>query len=187
MPKDLHKRTCAWKPYLDVNPRRVCAALSQLVGTHLRRVPGFSGETRIAPDPRAGLNSSLAPPPDRYRQAPARRVRRLRALPQRRRKRRGPTLRLLAQIVPKSPPYAILCNFDEFWIYDFTQQLYDPVDKIPLRELSERWSSLGFLLPTPRLPVTRLTERTDLLSPSIATTMVFSCWWEGCLPCNFLG
>ncbi len=57
------------------------------------------------------------------------------------------------QIVPKRPPYAILCNFDEFWIYDFTQQLYDPVDKIPLRELSDRWSSLGFLLPTPRPPV----------------------------------
>ena len=57
------------------------------------------------------------------------------------------------QIVPKRPPYAILCNFDEFWIYDLTQQLYDPVDKIPLRELANRWSSLGFLLPTPRPPV----------------------------------
>ena len=57
------------------------------------------------------------------------------------------------QIVPKRPPYAILCNFDEFWIYDFTQQLYDPVDKIPLRELSNRWSSLSFLLPSPRPPV----------------------------------
>ncbi len=57
------------------------------------------------------------------------------------------------QIVPKRPPYAILCNFDEFWIYDLTQQLYDPVDKIPLRELAARWSSLGFLLPIPRPPV----------------------------------
>ncbi len=57
------------------------------------------------------------------------------------------------QIVPKRPPYAILCNFDEFWIYDLTQQLYDPVDKIPLSELANRWSSLTFLLPQPRPPV----------------------------------
>ncbi len=57
------------------------------------------------------------------------------------------------QIVPKRPPYAILCNFDEFWIYDLTQQLYDPVDKIPLSELANRWSSFTFLLPLPRPPV----------------------------------
>ncbi len=57
------------------------------------------------------------------------------------------------QIVPKRPPYAILCNFDEFWIYDLTQQLYDPVDKILLSELANRWSSLTFLLPRPRPPV----------------------------------
>lgn len=57
------------------------------------------------------------------------------------------------QIVPKRSPYAILCNFDEFWIYGFTQQLYDPVDKILLRELANRWSSLGSLLPKPRPPV----------------------------------
>jgi hypothetical protein len=31
-------------------------------------------------------------------------------------------------IVPKRPPYVILCNFDEFWIYDFNEQLFDPVD-----------------------------------------------------------
>lgn len=31
-------------------------------------------------------------------------------------------------IVPHRPPYVILCNFDEFWIYDFNQQLFDPVD-----------------------------------------------------------
>ena len=49
------------------------------------------------------------------------------------------------QIVPKRPPYAILCNFDEFWIYDFTQQLYDPVDKIPaagtVQPLEFTWAS----------------------------------------------
>ena len=57
------------------------------------------------------------------------------------------------QIVPKRPPYAILCNFDEFWIYDFNQQLFDPVDKILTRDLAERWSSFTFLLPQPRPPV----------------------------------
>jgi type II restriction/modification system DNA methylase subunit YeeA len=30
-------------------------------------------------------------------------------------------------IVPKRPRFVILCNFDEFWIYDFNIQLYDPV------------------------------------------------------------
>ncbi len=57
------------------------------------------------------------------------------------------------QIVPKRPPYAILGNFDEFWIYDFNSQLFDPVDKILVHELAERWSSLTFLLPSPRPPV----------------------------------
>ena len=57
------------------------------------------------------------------------------------------------QIVPKRPPYAILCNFDELWIYDFNTQLFDPVDKIPVRDVAERWSSLTFLLPRPRPPV----------------------------------
>jgi len=41
-------------------------------------------------------------------------------------------------IVPHRPPYVILRNFDEFWIYDFNQQLFDPVDRVSLRELSDR-------------------------------------------------
>ena len=41
-------------------------------------------------------------------------------------------------IVPKRPPYVIVCNFDEFWIYDFNIQLFDPVDRVSLRELPER-------------------------------------------------
>lgn len=40
-------------------------------------------------------------------------------------------------IVPKRPPFVILCNFDEFWIYDFNTQLFDPVDRIKLAELPE--------------------------------------------------
>ncbi len=56
-------------------------------------------------------------------------------------------------IVPHRPPYAILCNFDEFWIYDFNQQLFDPVEKIALAELPQRAEALAFLLPEPRKPL----------------------------------
>ncbi len=31
-------------------------------------------------------------------------------------------------IVPNRPRYVIRCNLDEFWIYDFNQQLFDPVE-----------------------------------------------------------
>lgn len=56
-------------------------------------------------------------------------------------------------IVPHRPPFVILCNFDEFWIYDFNQQLFDPVDKITLAELPQRASAFAFLLPKPGKPL----------------------------------
>ncbi|HEX8076553.1 MAG TPA: type IIL restriction-modification enzyme MmeI, partial [Chthoniobacterales bacterium] len=56
-------------------------------------------------------------------------------------------------IVPKRPPFVILCNFDEFWIYDFNTQLFDPVDRIKLAELSENISSFNFLLPIWKKPI----------------------------------
>ncbi|MEO8614402.1 MAG: DNA methyltransferase [Luteolibacter sp.] len=56
-------------------------------------------------------------------------------------------------IVPHRPPYVILCNFDEFWIYDFNQQLFDPVDKIALADLPQRASALAFLLPKAGKPL----------------------------------
>ncbi len=56
-------------------------------------------------------------------------------------------------IVPRRPPYVILCNFDQFWIYDFNQQLFDPVDRLLLRDLPSSVSTLGFLLPEPRKPI----------------------------------
>ncbi|MDP3851434.1 MAG: N-6 DNA methylase [Luteolibacter sp.] len=52
---------------------------------------------------------------------------------------------------PTSAP--ILCNFDEFWIYDFNQQLFDPVEKIALADLPSRAEALAFLLPKPRKPL----------------------------------
>ena len=56
-------------------------------------------------------------------------------------------------IVPKRPPFVILCNFDEFWIYDFNTQLFDPVDRIKTAELPDNISSLNFLLPIWKKPI----------------------------------
>ena len=58
-----------------------------------------------------------------------------------------------SHIVPHRPPFVILCNFDEFWIYDFNTQLFDPVDRIALGELSENIASFNFLLPIWRKPI----------------------------------
>src|SRR2546430_767836 len=56
-------------------------------------------------------------------------------------------------IVPKRPPFVILCNFNEFWIYDFNTQLFDAVDRIKIAELPENISSLNFLLPIWKKPI----------------------------------
>lgn len=57
-------------------------------------------------------------------------------------------------IVPKRPPFVILCNFDEFWIYDFNTQLFDPVERLKLTDLPSSISAFNFLLPSaPPAPV----------------------------------
>lgn len=58
-----------------------------------------------------------------------------------------------SHIVPHRPPFVILCNFDEFWIYDFNTQLFDPVGRVSLRELPQSISAFNFLLPQPRKPI----------------------------------
>ena len=55
-------------------------------------------------------------------------------------------------LTPK-PKYSILCNFDEFWIYDFNIQAIDPVDKIPTATISTRYESLSFLFKEKRQPL----------------------------------
>jgi hypothetical protein len=50
-------------------------------------------------------------------------------------------------LVPHRPPYVALCNFDEFWIYDFNTQLHEPVDRVSLADLPERHAALNFLFP----------------------------------------
>ena len=50
-------------------------------------------------------------------------------------------------LVPDRPSYVVLCNFDEFWVYDFNTQLDSPVDSVTLEELPYRYTALNFLLP----------------------------------------
>ncbi|MFH9547721.1 DNA methyltransferase [Streptomyces sp. NPDC017435] len=54
--------------------------------------------------------------------------------------------------VPDRPRYVILCNFDEFWIYDFNAQMDEPVDRVPISKLAQRWDALAFLLPIEEKP-----------------------------------
>ena len=55
--------------------------------------------------------------------------------------------------VPNRPRYVMLCNFDEFWIYDFDNQIDEPVDTIPITKLPERASAFGFMGVTPQTPI----------------------------------
>ncbi|MEW6496620.1 MAG: type IIL restriction-modification enzyme MmeI [Cyanobacteriota bacterium] len=45
------------------------------------------------------------------------------------------------------PRYIVLCNFDEFWIYDTTLQIEEPVNRVKLEELSQRYAALNILFP----------------------------------------
>jgi len=51
------------------------------------------------------------------------------------------------------PRYMVLCNFDEFWVYDMERQVNDPMGKVPVDQLTEDWGSLAFLFPEPEAPV----------------------------------
>jgi len=54
--------------------------------------------------------------------------------------------------VPNRPRYVVLCNFDEFWVYDFDRQLDEPVDRVSLDDLGRKWEAFGFLLPNEATP-----------------------------------
>ena len=49
--------------------------------------------------------------------------------------------------------YMVLCNFDEFWIYDLNQQFNDPVHRLDIKDLPENWGPLAFLFPKEEDPV----------------------------------
>ncbi|WP_071188275.1 DNA methyltransferase [Trichormus sp. NMC-1] len=57
------------------------------------------------------------------------------------------------RLVPNRPKYVILCNFDQFWIFDFDIQLDTPVDKIHLEQLPERAGALAFMELGQKTPV----------------------------------
>jgi hypothetical protein len=57
------------------------------------------------------------------------------------------------QAVPNRPRYAVLCNFDEFWIYDFDKQIDAPVDVVKLQDLPLRYTALNFLFPENPQPI----------------------------------
>jgi hypothetical protein len=50
------------------------------------------------------------------------------------------------------PEYVVLCNFDEFWVYNWNVQR-DPLDKVPVPKLRVMWKSLAFLCPERVRPV----------------------------------
>ena len=58
-----------------------------------------------------------------------------------------------ARLVPGRPRWVVLCNFDEFWVYDFETQMDSPVDKVTLAELPARYGPLAFLFPDDEEPV----------------------------------
>ncbi len=57
------------------------------------------------------------------------------------------------RLVPGRPRYVVLCNFDEFWVFDFETQMDAPVDRLQLAELPQRWGPLAFLFAKPQTPV----------------------------------
>lgn len=55
--------------------------------------------------------------------------------------------------VPDRPRYVVLCNFDEFQIYDFDRQLDEPVDIVRLADLPKRYAALNFLFSEDEKPI----------------------------------
>src|SRR5881396_151957 len=44
------------------------------------------------------------------------------------------------RLAPNRPKWVVLCNFDEFWVYDFdSAQIDTPLDTVPLTELPNRY------------------------------------------------
>lgn len=66
-----------------------------------------------------------------------------------------------SQLVPNRPNYVVLCNFDEFWIYDFNKDIYEPQEKIDLEKLEQRKEAFTFLLPKEKAPLFK-TDREDV-------------------------
>lgn len=57
------------------------------------------------------------------------------------------------ELVPGRPRYVVLCNFDEFRVYDFDQDIHQPQDTVLIDDLPERYGPLNFLWPTNEKPL----------------------------------
>ena len=57
------------------------------------------------------------------------------------------------RLVPGRPRYVVLCNFDEFHVYDFETQMDSPVGIAKLTDLVEHYGPLNFLFPGQPKPV----------------------------------
>ena len=62
--------------------------------------------------------------------------------------------RYWCNLTPK-PTYAVLCNFDEFWIYDYNLQWHEPVDALKTDNIASRYTSLSFFSKKPETPLFR--------------------------------
>lgn len=60
------------------------------------------------------------------------------------------------QAVPNRPQYVVLCNFDELRIYDFDQDIHNPLDTVTLEELPRRYEPLNFLWPNRPPPLFKI-------------------------------
>lgn len=57
------------------------------------------------------------------------------------------------RLVPGRPRYVVLCNFDEFHVYDFETQMDTPVGRTKLADLPDHYGPLAFLFPGQPKPV----------------------------------
>ena len=60
---------------------------------------------------------------------------------------RGQAERYWMRLTPNRPRYVVLCNFDEFRVYDFDTDSDMPKDTVALTDLPQRWGPLAFLAP----------------------------------------
>ena len=58
-----------------------------------------------------------------------------------------------SRLVPNRPRYVLLCNFDQFWIFDFDLQIDEPVDRVNLNDLKNRVSAFNFMEVGNRPPI----------------------------------
>ncbi|GCA78637.1 DNA methyltransferase [Microcystis aeruginosa] len=58
-----------------------------------------------------------------------------------------------SRLVPNRPRYVLLCNFDQFWLFDFDLQIDEPVDRVNLNDLKNRVSAFNFMEVGNRTPI----------------------------------